>query len=424
MFDFCLIIVTVDVHMKLDFLQLLSRRIPALRLQILLLLILKFAEIHDAHHRRSRTIRYQHQIQPGLMRQLPRSRQRNHIHLFALGTDQTHLIRSEAAIIGFQQLSNSDTLLPDVGSLLCLRTGPPPARIVVSEYNTSNDLIFNLVTHFFRKLFDGKRPELPFPAVPHRRRAVRSLAFADDEQIRNALVARILDLRPETRCTYVRLDREIGNLIDMVDKRVGLRNALFFITSTGYNDPEKMDLAAYRIPTGDFYMDRCTALLNMYLMATYGQGKYVQAYNGLNIYFDHKLIEQKQLSLPEVLNKSAEFLVQVSGVKAAYTAHQLALNANTPERLLLRNAFNIDASGDILLELAPGWKHVSEDPLVDSHYTSASLINFPIIFFGHSVKPEIIPVPATVDCIAPTVTHFVRIRAPNACRSTLLGGIR
>ena len=144
MFDFCLIIVTVDVHMKLDFLQLLSRRIPALRLQILLLLILKFAEIHDAHHRRSRTIRYQHQIQPGLMRQLPRSRQRNHIHLFALGTDQTHLIRSEAAIIGFQQLSNSDTLLPDVGSLLCLRTGPPPARIVVSEYNTSNDLIFNL----------------------------------------------------------------------------------------------------------------------------------------------------------------------------------------------------------------------------------------------------------------------------------------
>lgn len=228
----------------------------------------------------------------------------------------------------------------------------------------------------------------------------------------------------EIQDTYVRLDREIGNLIDMVDKRVGLRNALFFITSTGYNDPEKMDLAAYRIPTGDFYMDRCTALLNMYLMATYGQGKYVQAYNGLNIYFDHKLIEQKQLSLPEVLNKSAEFLVQVSGVKAAYTAHQLALNANTPERLLLRNAFNIDASGDILLELAPGWKHVSEDPLVDSHYTSASLINFPIIFFGHSVKPEIIPVPATVDCIAPTVTHFVRIRAPNACRSTLLGGIR
>ena len=86
-------------------------------------------------------------------------------------------------------------------------------------------------------------------------------------------------------------------------------------------------------------MDRCTALLNMYLMATYGQGKYIEAYHGLDIYFNHKLIEQKQLSLPEVLNKSAEFLVQVSGVKAAYTAHELILNANTPERLLLHNGY-------------------------------------------------------------------------------------
>lgn len=228
----------------------------------------------------------------------------------------------------------------------------------------------------------------------------------------------------EIQDTYVRLDQQIGNLIDLVDKKVGLRNALFFITSTGYNDPEKMDLAGYRVPTGDFYMDRCTALLNMYLMATYGQGKYIEAYDGLHIYFNHKLIEQKQLNLPDVLNKSAEFLVQMSGVKAAYTAHQLILNAHTPERLALHNAFNIHASGDILLELNPGWKRVSEDPLVDSYYTSEAIINFPIIFFGHSVKPEVIPVPVTVDCIAPTVTHAVRIRAPNACRSTLLSGVR
>lgn len=228
----------------------------------------------------------------------------------------------------------------------------------------------------------------------------------------------------EIQDTYVRLDRQIGNLVDLVDKKVGLRNALFFITSTGYNDPETTDLSPYRIPTGDFHMDRCTALLNMYLMATYGQGKYIEAYDGLRIYFNHKLIEQRQLALTDVLDKSAEFLVQVSGVKAAYTAHRLALDANTPERLLLHNGFNMEASGDILLELNPGWKHVSEDPLEDSHYTSESLIHFPIIFFGHSVKPEVIPVPVTVDCIAPTVTHFVRIRAPNACRASLLNGIR
>ena len=228
----------------------------------------------------------------------------------------------------------------------------------------------------------------------------------------------------EIQDTYVRLDQQLERLIDLVDKKVGLHNTLFFITSTGYNDPETADLTPYRIPTGDFHMDRCTALLNMYLMATYGQGKYIDAYHGLDIYFNRKLIEQKQLNLPQVLSKSAEFLVQVSGVKAAYTAHELILNANTPERLLLHNGYNIQASGDIVLELNPGWKQISEDPLTDSHYTSEALINFPIIFFGYSIKPSILPIPATVDCIAPTVTHFMRIRAPNACRSTMLSGIR
>ena len=91
---------------------------------------------------------------------------------------------------------------------------------------------------------------------------------------------------------------------------------------------------------------------------------------------------------------------------------------------MLHNGYNIHASGDIVLELNPGWKQISEDPLADSYYTSEALINFPIIFFGYSIKPSILPIPATVDCIAPTVTHFMRIRAPNACHSVMLSGLR
>ncbi len=42
------------------------------------------------------------------------------------------------------------------------------------------------------------------------------------------------------------------------------------------------------------------ALLNMYLMATYGEGKYVETYHNQQIYLNHKLLEQKQLNLTEV----------------------------------------------------------------------------------------------------------------------------
>ena len=44
----------------------------------------------------------------------------------------------------------------------------------------------------------------------------------------------------------------------------------------------------------------------------------MEAYYDQQIYLNHKLIENKQLSLTEIQEKSAEFLVQFSGVSDVY----------------------------------------------------------------------------------------------------------
>lgn len=91
----------------------------------------------------------------------------------------------------------------------------------------------------------------------------------------------------ELQDTYVRLDAEIAKLIDYIDKIVGLDNALIFVTSTGYDNEETQDLSKYRVPTGNFQINRCAALLNMYLVAVYGSGKYVESYYGNQLYLNH-----------------------------------------------------------------------------------------------------------------------------------------
>ncbi|KAA4495172.1 alkaline phosphatase family protein, partial [Bacteroides ovatus] len=53
-----------------------------------------------------------------------------------------------------------------------------------------------------------------------------------------------------------------------------------------------------------------------------------------------------------------------------------------------------------------------------------SYIPSPLIFMGHSVKPAIIQTPVTIDHIAPTLAHFMRIRAPNACTSAPITDLR
>ena len=83
-------------------------------------------------------------------------------------------------------------------------------------------------------------------------------------------------------------------------------------------------------------------------MATYGEGKYVEAYHDQQIYLNHKLLEQKQLNLTEVQEKSADFLMQFSGVNEAYSAHRLLLGSWTPEIYRIRNGYHRKRSGDVI----------------------------------------------------------------------------
>lgn len=219
--------------------------------------------------------------------------------------------------------------------------------------------------------------------------------------------------------TYVGLDNSIANLIDMIDRKVGLRNVVLMVTSTGYTPAEEADRERFRIPGGEFHINRCAALLNMYLMATYGEGHYVEGYYGLRIFLNHKLIENKQLDLSEVQAKAAEFLVQFSGVDEVYTANRLLLGAWSPEGQKKRNAFHRKRSGDLVIGVLPGWsivnENTSESPVV--RYGQAPA---PLFFFGSTIKPEIIRTPVGTDHIAPTLTHILRIRAPNGCSAAPL----
>ncbi len=229
----------------------------------------------------------------------------------------------------------------------------------------------------------------------------------------------VSEVATELQDTYVRLDAAIENLLNEVDKTVGLRHTLFFVTSTGYQKTHGSETVKYRIPTGIFHINRCAALLNMYLTATYGQGKFVEAYYGNQLYLNHKLIEQKQLNLAKVLETCENFLSDFEGVRDVFTSTRLNREAGWGQVNLVRNSYNSKCSGDIIIQPNPGWNLVNED-LAQSTYVNDSNIDFPLIFFGFGLKPKRVQSPVYTDCIAPTVAHFMRIRAPNACSSSRL----
>ena len=155
-------------------------------------------------------------------------------------------------------------------------------------------------------------------------------------------------------------------------------------------------------------------LLNMYLIAVYGPGDYVETVMGNEIYLNLKLIESRNLNLTEVLERSSDFLIQLSGVKDVYSSQRLALGAWTPGISKLRNAYNPKCSGDITIQVSPGWQLKNEDTHEQS-LSRESYLSFPLFFLGAGIVPEKVRIPVSIDQVAPTIAQTLRIRAPNAC---------
>jgi hypothetical protein len=96
------------------------------------------------------------------------------------------------------------------------------------------------------------------------------------------------------------------------------------------------------------------------------------------------LLERKNINTGDLLRRAQEFIMQLSGVRNVYTANQL-ITSDSYQLERIRNGFNVEKCGDLLIDIAPGWELVNE-----SNHTSTtsrvSNIPFPIIFFGAGVK--------------------------------------
>lgn len=227
------------------------------------------------------------------------------------------------------------------------------------------------------------------------------------------------DHKPLTNCqkeladTYQRLDKDLDSLVTYLENRLGKDKVLFCITSTGYSDPEGIDYATYRIPTGTFYINRAANLLNMYFGAIWGQGRYVETYYDNQLFLNHKLLESKRISVSDASQRAQEFIMQMQGVKNVFSAQQL-LSSYEGTFLKIRNSFHVQHSGDLLIEVASGW-HLQNEDTGEDKLSQASIPTFPIIIYGAGIPSERVKKPVTTDRIAPTIAKSIRIRAPNAC---------
>ncbi|MCD7976647.1 MAG: alkaline phosphatase family protein [Tannerellaceae bacterium] len=221
----------------------------------------------------------------------------------------------------------------------------------------------------------------------------------------------------EIQDLYYQLDKDLEELIEAIDKKVGLENTLIVFTGSGYYKSIEDYPEGLALNGGHFHPKRCVALLNMYLMALYGQKQWVTGYYDGQIYLNRKIIEDEKLDLEMIQNKAAEFVLQFSGVQHVTTDFALRAGNWNEGTANFRYGTHHLRRGDLIIELQPGWKINYEIPGEKVKVVRNNAVITPLIFMGNGLKPQHIYREVKATEVAPTVTHVLRIRPPNASHS-------
>lgn len=223
----------------------------------------------------------------------------------------------------------------------------------------------------------------------------------------------------ELEDTYLRLDRQLADLLNYLDQKVGKGNYMVMLTADHGVVDVPAELKDRGLPGGYFDSDEAVNELSDYLNRKYGEAEWIESYANQQIYLDRDLA--KGMDLAKMQQDVAEFLLRFPGVKSTNTAHNYQFKTYTNgQDANYQRGFMYDRSGDVYIQLKSGW--------LDSSYKTGtshgSPYNYdthvPLLFYGWNVPSGRTGERTVIPQIAPTISNMLDIPLPSGSPANIL----
>ncbi|WP_420592655.1 alkaline phosphatase family protein [Robiginitalea biformata] len=216
---------------------------------------------------------------------------------------------------------------------------------------------------------------------------------------------------------YLRLDRDIAQLLQALDKEVGQGRYLLFLTSDHGVHPVVSQAQEQGLPAGLAVLPRYRQDLMFHLSLRYGAFDWIESFGTEQIYLNRKLAEEKGVPLAEIQQVAAAFMAEQPGVRYALTASDLAEKAmEAPLPAMLQKGFYANRSGDVLLVYEPGYAPTMNYRIAVSEVRGATHgsgyafdTHVPLLWFGAGIpqgSTDRLVHPAN---IVPTLTRVLNL---------------
>lgn len=224
----------------------------------------------------------------------------------------------------------------------------------------------------------------------------------------------------EVEDIYLRLDKNLEDLLNTLDRKVGAGKYVVFLTSDHGVAEIPQEMMLNKVPAG---MIRGTDLqtgLNDFLKPYFGEKKIIERISNGQVFLDHEAftgdLRSAGVDLLVATELISQYLMGVDGVADVFSSSSIRA-ANFGEDGIkgsLARGYNHKRSGDILFVLEPHWMELRETGT--THGTSYTYdTHIPIIFYGWGIaKGSSVDYQSITD-IAPTLSVLLRIKFPSGC---------
>ncbi len=225
----------------------------------------------------------------------------------------------------------------------------------------------------------------------------------------------------EIEDVYLRLDKNIEDLLAELDKKVGAGKYVVFLTADhGVSDVPQY-LKDNKILAGLFRIAAVEAGLTEFLSKYFPDKKVIDRISGDQVFLNHDAFQgdpkSSGVDLLVATELIGQYLLKVEGVADVYSAN--ALHASDYGEKGLKGSvvrgFHHKRSGDIVFILEPNW--LMWGGVVGTSHGSGYTYDthVPILFYGWGIKKGSSSQHHTITDLAPTLSVLLKIKFPSGC---------
>ncbi|MEO5647603.1 MAG: alkaline phosphatase PafA [Chitinophagaceae bacterium] len=218
----------------------------------------------------------------------------------------------------------------------------------------------------------------------------------------------------EVEDIYLRLDKELGEFLDVLDSKVGAGQYLVFLSADHGASHVTRFAKDHKIPAGNLDLNKIELDLNQSLKQKFGKDDLITTIANYQVVLNMPVIESSKLNIQEIKNLVMDYLSVQEGIDRVVDLNNLAnTNLNVKIKDMLTNGYHPTRSGHIQLIPKPQWIEGYANGGTGHGVWNPYDAHIPLLWYGWGIKPGRLNREVYMTDIAPTVAALLHIQMPN-----------